>query len=467
MSERYDLIVVGGGPGGYVAAIRAAQLGFKVALVEKEEPLGGTCTNVGCIPSKALLDSSELYHQAKQKGNDHGLEFVELKVNLKTMMRRKADVVAKTRDGLNYLINKNKITRFTGHGSFIDSSTIQVLSGREKTKISGSYIVIATGSEPTELPFASFDEKRVLSSTGALELQKLPKHLIVIGGGVIGLEIGSVYGRLGSKITVIEFLDSIISTLDRQLGKALQKSLKAINFEFHLGTKVTGINVTKQGVVVTAENAKGKSFEFSADHVLVAIGRRPYTEGLGLTNAGIEVDEVGRIKTDKNLRTTCENVYAVGDVVAGPMLAHKAEEEGVAVAEILAGEKPQINHDTIPGVVYTWPEVATVGKSEEELKKDSIEYKVGTFPFKASGRARAANEFEGFVKVLADAQSDEILGVHMIGPRCSDMIGEAVVAMEYKASAEDIGRIVHAHPTFTESFKEASLMATANRALHL
>ena len=467
MTKHFDIAVLGGGPGGYVAAIRAAQLGFKVAIIERRNGLGGTCLNVGCIPSKALLDSSEHYYHTTHKLAAHGINVQGISLDLKRMMTRKDEVVRKTVSGIDYLISKNKITRFLGTGTFSDEKSIRIIQGKTSTELSADSIIIATGSEPTPLPFAPFDGKRIISSTEALGLKKIPRHLIVIGGGFIGLEIGSVYGRLGSRITIIEFLDSIIPTLDRELGRILQKSLKNLNIQFHLNTKVTGITVTKQKIDVIAEDEANQLLNFSGDHALVSIGRRPYTKDLNLEKIGIKVDKNGRVEIDANFQTSCRQVYAIGDVTTGPMLAHKAEEEGVAVAEIIAGEKPVINHNTIPGVVYTWPEVASVGKSEEQLKRDSIDYKKGTFPFKASGRARAADELEGFIKVLADTKTDEILGVHMIGPRCSDMIAEAVVAMEYKATAEDIGRIIHAHPTFTESFKEAALMATANRALHL
>jgi dihydrolipoamide dehydrogenase len=468
MPDQFDIIVVGGGPGGYVASIRAAQLGFNVAIVEKRKGLGGTCLNIGCIPSKALLDSSELFHQATHNFTHHGIDISSIKLNLKQMMARKDDVVNATVTGVDYLMKKNKITRFEGAGTFVDQNTIQIDDGKNKSTITGKYIIIATGSEPAPLSFAPFDDKHILSSTEALSLKEVPNHLIIIGGGVIGLEIGSIYGRLGAKVSVIEFLPSIIPAMDAQIARTLQKSLRALNFRFHLSTKVTAVKPGKNGVTtVSAEDKKGEKLSFTGDVVLVSIGRRPYTSGLNLDTVGIKTERSGCIKTNKNLQTDCDNIYAIGDVVAGPMLAHKAEEEGVAVAEFIAGEKPEINYDVIPGVIYTWPEVASVGKTEEELKKASIAYNVGSFPFKASGRARALGDLDGFIKVLSDSKTDEILGVHMIGPRCSDMIAEAVVAMEFKATAEDIGRICHPHPTFTESLKEASLMATANRALHL
>ena len=467
MSE-FDLIVIGAGPGGYVAGIRAAQLGLKVAVCEKYNSLGGTCLNVGCIPSKALLDSSELYHLATEKFGIHGIKTGKVSVDFPQMLKRKDDVISNTVAGIDYLFKKNKITRLTGLASFVDKNTISVKDEKGKAEIyKAANFIIATGSKPTELPFMKYDGKRIISSTHALNLPKVPKHLIVVGGGVIGLELGSVYGRLGSKVTVIEFMDKILPTMDLELGKTLARSLKKINFEFHLSTKVKGASVKGTQVTVTAENKKGEDIVFSGDHVLVSVGRRPYTDGLDVEKAGIELDERGFIKVNDHLQTSADNIYAIGDVIGGMMLAHKAEEEGVYAVEHLSEEIPHLNYDCIPGVVYTWPEVASVGKTEQQLKEAGKEYKVGKFPFKASGRARAAEETDGFIKVLADPETDEILGVHMLGPRCSDMIAEAVLAMEYKASAEDIASVVHAHPTFTEAFKEASLMATADRAIHV
>ncbi|MCM8540355.1 MAG: dihydrolipoyl dehydrogenase [Lentisphaeraceae bacterium] len=467
MSE-FDLIVIGAGPGGYVAGIRAAQLGLNVAVVEKYNSLGGTCLNVGCIPSKALLDSSELYHLATEKFKVHGIKTGKVSIDFPQMLQRKDDVISNTVAGIDYLFKKNNITRLTGLASFVDKNTISIKDENGKaTKYKATNFIIATGSKPTELPFMKYDGDKIISSTHALKLPKIPKHLIIVGGGVIGLELGSVYGRLGSKVTVIEFLDKILPTMDTELGKTLQRSLKKINFEFHLSTKVKGAVVKGNQVTVTAENKKGEDIVFSGDHVLVSVGRKPFTEGLNLEKAGIKVDERGFILVNDQLQTAADNIYAIGDVIGGMMLAHKAEEEGVYAVEHLSEEIPHLNYNTIPGVVYTWPEVASVGQTEQQLKEAGKEYKIGKFPFKASGRARAAEETEGFVKVLADKETDEILGVHMLGPRCSDMIAEAVIAMEYKASAEDIATIVHAHPTFTEAFKEASLMATANRAIHV
>jgi len=466
---QFDVTVIGSGPGGYVAAIRCAQLGLKTAIVEKYSTYGGTCLNVGCIPSKALLDSSEHYHNAAHTFKTHGINLKDLSVDLPQMIKRKNEVVEQTTAGITFLMKKNKITTFHGLGSFVDKNTIKVTKadGGEET-ITTKNVIVATGSKPTALPFLPVDKKRIITSTEALNLQEVPKHLIVIGGGVIGLELGSVYARLGSKVTVVEYVDSIIATMDKTLGKELQKTLSKIGFEFLLSHKVTGASVKGKKVVVTADNPKGEKVTIEGDYCIVAVGRTAYTEGLGLDKIGIQLEERGKkITVNDHLETSVKGVYAIGDVVKGAMLAHKAEEEGVYVAETIAGQKPHINYNLIPGVVYTWPEVAAVGYTEEQLKEQGKKYKTGSFPFKASGRARASMDIDGLIKVLADAETDEILGVHMIGPRAADMIAEAVVAMEFRASAEDIGRISHAHPTFTESFKEAALAATGNRALHI
>jgi dihydrolipoamide dehydrogenase len=466
--EKFDVTVIGSGPGGYVAAIRCAQLGMKTAIIEKYATLGGTCLNVGCIPSKALLDSSEHYFNAVYKFKEHGIDLKDVKPNLPQMIKRKAAVVKQTCDGIQYLMKKNKITVLTGHAAFVNASTLSISkSENEKTEITSGKIIIATGSKPASLPGIAIDKKRIITSTEALELQEIPKHLIIIGGGVIGLELGSVYARLGAKVTVVEFMDSIIATMDRSLGKELQKVLTKEGFEFLLSHKVTGVTGSAKQVTVEAENSKGEKISLKGDYCLVAVGRKPYTENLGLENAGVKTDERGKIITNSHLQTTVKNIYAIGDVIKGAMLAHKAEEEGVFVAEVIAGQQPHVDYNLIPGVVYTWPEVASVGKTEEELKISGIKYKSGSFPFKASGRARASMDTDGFVKVLADSATDEILGVHMIGPRAADMIAEAVVAMEFRASAEDIARMSHAHPTFTESMKEACLAATENRAIHI
>ena len=466
----YDVTIIGSGPGGYVAAIRCAQLGMKTAIIERYNTLGGTCLNVGCIPSKALLDSSEHYHNAEKNFEKHGIKLKDLKPDIKQMISRKDEVVSQTCDGVKFLMDKNKIDILTGHGSFKDKNTIEInpIDGKgKKQTITTKHTIIATGSKPSSLPGIEIDKKRVITSTEALALNEIPKKLLVIGGGVIGLELGSVYKRLGAEVEVIEYADSIISGMDSSLGKELQKSLKKLGFKFHLSHKVKEVKAKGKTVTVKAENKKGEEVSFSADYCLVSVGRKPYTDNLGLDKAGVKTDERGRVEVNGHLQTNVEGIYAIGDVVKGAMLAHKAEEEGVFVAELLAGQKPHIDYNLIPGVVYTWPEVAGVGKTEEQLKSEGVDYKVGSFPFKALGRARASMDLEGFVKILADKQTDEILGVHMIGPRAADMIAEAVVAMEYRASAEDISRICHAHPTFTEAFKEAALDATDKRPLHL
>jgi dihydrolipoamide dehydrogenase len=464
----YDVIVIGSGPGGYVAAIRSAQLGMKTAIIEKYPTLGGTCLNVGCIPSKALLDSSEHYHNAAHTFKIHGINLKELEVDLGQMIGRKDEVVKQNVDGIQFLMKKNKIDIHQGLGSFVDANTVKVTKeDGTSTDIQGKNIIIATGSKPSSLPFIKLDKSRVITSTEALKMKEIPKHLIVIGGGVIGLELGSVYGRMGTKVSVIEFMDSLIPSMDRTMGKELQKSLKKLGFEFYLKHKVTGVENKGKDVVVKAENGKGETIEIKGDYVLVSIGRRPYTDGLNAEAAGVKITERGQVEVNDHLQTSVPHIYAIGDVVKGAMLAHKAEEEGVFVAETIVGQKPHINYLLIPGVVYTWPEVAAVGYTEEQLKEQGRKYKTGKFPFIASGRARASMDTDGLVKVLADAETDEILGVHMIGPRTADMIAEAVVAMEFRASAEDIARMSHAHPTYTEAFKEACLAATDNRALHI
>ena len=466
--EKYDVAVIGSGPGGYVAAIRCAQLGMKTALIENYNTLGGTCLNVGCIPSKTLLDSSEHFHNAAHSFADHGIEINTPKVNLPQMMKRKAQVVEQTCGGIDFLMKKNKIDVIQGWASFADATHINIAKEDGDIQIEAAKTIIATGSKPSSLPFISIDKERVITSTEALNLTEVPKRLIVIGGGVIGLELGSVYGRLGSEVTVVEYADALISSMDKALGKELRKVLKKdLKFDINLNCGVTSVERKGDEVVVKANNKKGEEEVFTADYCLVSVGRSAFTDKLGLENAGVKVDDRGRVDVNEHLQTSVSNIFAIGDVVRGAMLAHKAEEEGVFVAEFMAGEKPHLNYDLIPGVVYTWPEVAAVGKTEEQLKAEGTKYKAGSFPFKASGRARASSDTDGFVKVLADANTDEILGVHMIGPRAADMIAEAVVAMEYRASAEDIARICHAHPTFTEAFKEAALDATDKRALHI
>ena len=466
---QYDVIVIGSGPGGYVAAIRCAQLGLKTACIEKYSTFGGTCLNVGCIPSKALLDSSEHYYNAAHSFKTHGINLDNLSVDLTQMMKRKTEVVQKNTSCITFLFKKNKIDSFQGVGSFKDKNTVIIkkVDGTEQ-EITGTNVIIATGSKPSGLPFIKVDKKRIITSTEALTLTEIPKHLILIGGGVIGLELGSVYARLGAKVSVIEFMDSIIPTMDKSLGKELQKVMQKQGVEFYLGHKVTGATVKGKEVTVTYDSPTGEKKELKGDYCLVAVGRIAYTDNLGLDKIGITVEERGRkITVNEHLETSVKGVYAIGDVIRGAMLAHKAEDEGVLVAETIAGQKPHINYNLIPGVVYTWPEVASVGQTEEQLKEHGIKYKTGSFPFRASGRAVASGDLDGFVKVLADAATDEILGVHIIGPRAADMIAEAVVAMEFRASAEDVSRISHAHPTYTEAFREACLAATDNRPIHI
>jgi dihydrolipoamide dehydrogenase len=467
--EKFDVAIIGAGPGGYVAAIRCAQLGMKTALIEKYPSLGGTCLNVGCIPSKALLDSSEHFYNAAHHFEEHGIDITAPKVNLKQMIERKRGVIKMTVAGIDFLMKKNKITVYTGTGSFLTKNSIEISKADgSKEQIEAGKTIIATGSKPASLPGIEIDKKRVITSTEALEMTEVPKNLIIIGGGVIGLELGSVYGRLGSKVTVVEFMDRIIPGMDGALSKELQRVLKKnLGFEFLLKHKVTGVKGSGKEVTVSVLNAKDEKIELKGDYCLVSVGRKPYTDNLGLEKIGVKLDNRGRVETDDHLKTSVDGIYAIGDVVKGAMLAHKAEEEGVYVAEQIAGQKPHINYNLIPGVVYTWPEVAAVGYTEEQLKEQGKKYKVGSFPFKASGRARASMDTDGFVKVLADEATDEILGVHMIGPRTADMIAEAVVAMEFRASAEDISRMSHAHPTFTESMKEACLDATGKRGLHI
>lgn len=461
--EQFDLVVIGSGPGGYIAAIRASQLKMKVAIIEKYPTLGGTCLNVGCIPSKAWLDSSEKYHEATHVFDAHGIITGEVKLDVKKMSERVAGVVKGITGGVAFLMKKNKITVVTGHASFKSKNSLTV-NGQE---IGFKNCIIATGSKPSTLPGVTLDKERIISSTEALTLSVKPKHMIVIGGGVIGLELGSVFRRLGSEVTVVEYADSCITAMDVDLGKELQKILTKDGIKFLMGHGVTSVVRKGDEVTVKAKAKTIEEIEIKGDYCLVAVGRKPYTDKLGLENAGLKVDERGRIPVNDHLQTDVPHIFAIGDVIKGAMLAHKAEEEGVFVAEYLAGQKPHINYLLIPGVVYTWPEVAGVGYTEQELKQKGIEYKTGKFPFLALGRAVASAEKNGFIKVLADKNSDEILGVHMIGPRTADMIGEAVVAMEFRASAEDIGRISHAHPTYSEGFKEACLAATEGRALNI
>ena len=465
----YDVAIIGSGPGGYVAAIRCAQLGMKTAIIEKYDTLGGTCLNVGCIPSKALLDSSEHYHNAAHKFETHGIKLSNLKVDMPQMIQRKDDVVDQTCKGVEFLMKKNKIDVLHGHGSFVSASKIKVTKeDGSSSEIDTKKVIIATGSKPITPPAFAYDKNRVITSTEALNIKKVPKRMIVIGAGVIGLELGSVYARLGTEVEVIEYQDRILPGMDKDCAKELQRSLKKIGVKFHLKHMVTGVKATKTSVTVDFQKRDTEDvIQTKADYCLVAIGRRAYTDNLGLENVGITTDDRGRIEVDNHLQTNVPNVFAIGDVIKGAMLAHKAEEEGVLVAEFLAGQKPHIDYNLVPNVIYTWPEVAAVGKTEEQLKAAAVNYKSGQFPMRALGRARASMDTDGFVKILADAQTDEVLGVHMIGARAADLIAEAVTAMEFRASAEDIARMSHSHPTYAEAIKEAALAATENRALHV
>ena len=464
----YDVVIIGSGPGGYVSAIRCAQLGLKTAIIEKYKTLGGTCLNVGCIPSKALLDSSEHFHNATHNFSEHGIEVTGLKANIQQMIQRKNDVVSQTCAGVKFLMDKNKIDVHTGVGSFVDKNTVKITDSEGKeTQITGKNIIIATGSKPNYFPGMEPDKKRIITSTEALNLQEIPKKMIVIGAGVIGLELGSVYGRLGTEIEVVEFASTLLPTMDGSIGKEMMKILKKEGFKFQMEHRVQKVENKGNSVVLTALNKKNEEVTFEADYCLVSVGRKAFTEGLALENVGLIANQRGQVEVNDHLQTTVPNIYAIGDVVRGAMLAHKAEEEGVYVAELIAGQKPHLNYNLIPGVVYTWPEVAAVGKTEEELKTAGIEYKVGNFPIKALGRARASMDTAGFIKIIADKTTDEVLGVHMIGPRVADLIMEAVTAMEYRASAEDMARICHPHPTYSEGVKEAALAATENRALHV
>ena len=469
--KQYDVAVIGSGPGGYVAAIRCAQLGLKTAIIERYPTLGGTCLNVGCIPSKALLDSSEHFHVAKHKFAEHGIVLAaEPKPDMVQMVKRKDEVVADTCKGVRYLMDKNEIEVYQGHGSFASANQIEIKNeAGEVQTIEAKKIIIATGSKPITPASFNYDKKRIITSTEALKLQEVPGRMVVIGGGVIGMEMGSVFGRLGSEIEVVEFADQLLGGMDTDLSKEMQKILRQqLGFKFHLSHLVKEVVNTGDKVIVKAEAKKdGKIIEIEADYCLISIGRRPYTDALNLDKAGLSTDERGRIAVDEHLQTAQPHIFAIGDVVRGAMLAHKAEEEGVFVAEYIAGQKPHINYNLIPGVVYTWPEVASVGKTEAELKADKVPYKVGKFAFKALGRARASTDTDGFVKILAHKDTDEVLGMHVVGARAADLIMEGVVAMEFRASAEDISRMSHAHPTFSEATKEAALAATANRSLHM
>ncbi len=467
--KSYDVAVIGSGPGGYVAAIRCAQLGMKTAIIEKYATKGGTCLNVGCIPSKALLDSSHHYEDAVKHFEEHGIDIPgEIKVNLKNMMKRKDSVVEQTTKGIDFLMDKNKIDTYQGVGSFKSKTEVLITpdEGEEET-IEAKNIIIATGSKPRTLPGIEIDKERIITSTEALSLQAIPKHLILIGGGVIGLELGQVYRRLGAEVTVVEYMDRIIPTMDQSMSKEMRKVVKKQGMDLKLSHEVKSVERKGKEVVVKAKDKKGNEVEFKGDYCLVSVGRVPFTKGLNPDQAGVEVNDRGQVKVNEKLQTTTDNIYAIGDVIQGAMLAHKAEEEGTFVAEVIAGQKPHIDYNLIPNVVYTWPEVAGVGKTEDQLKEDGVDYKVGEFPMKALGRSRASGDIAGLVKILADKNTDEVLGVHMIGARTADLIAEAVTAMEFRASAEDIARMSHAHPTYAEAVKEAALAATEDRALHI
>ena len=464
MSEKFDVTVIGGGPGGYVCAIRLSQLGLKTACIEFRGSLGGTCLNVGCIPSKNLLNFSENFHKAKNFTNI-GIEVGEVKLNLSKMMKNKDKAVADLTKGIEFLFKKNKVTYFKGKGSFKSSNEISILADNKETVIQTDKTIISTGSEPVSIPGIDFDEEKILSSTGALSISKLPKKMIIVGGGYIGLEMGSVWSRLGTQVEVVEYLDHITPGMDKEISKEFEKILKKQGIKFHLNTKVEKINKNKNGVSINTLDKSNKKNTIEADVVLISVGRRPFTKYLNLEKIGVQTDKKGMVKVNKSFETNIKNIYAIGDVIDGPMLAHKAEEEGKAVAEIIAGQSGHVNYDVIPGVIYTSPEVAYVGKTEEQLKVNKTNYKVGKFPFLANSRAKAINEPEGFVKILADTKTDKVLGVHIIGPHAGEMIAEMSVAMEFGASSEDIARTCHAHPTFSEAIKEAAL-SVDKRQIH-
>ena len=464
MSEKFDVTVIGGGPGGYVCAIRSSQLGLKTACIESRETLGGTCLNIGCIPSKSLLNLSENFHKAKNF-EKFGIETGEIKLNLEKMMKSKDKAVTVLTKGVEFLFKKNKVTYFKGTGSFKNQNQISIINNKEETTIETKNTIISTGSEPVSLRGIEFDEEKILSSTGALSISKLPKKMVVVGGGYIGLEMGSVWSRLGTEVQVIEFLDHIIPEMDKEISTEFMKILKKQGIKFELKTKVEKIIKSKNGVIIETFNKEGKKNKFEADVVLISVGRRPYTKNLNLEKMGVELDKRGSVKVNKNFQTNIKNIYAIGDVIEGPMLAHKAEEEGIAVAELISGQSGHVNYDTIPGVVYTSPEVASIGKTEEQLKEKGINYKIGKFPFLANSRAKVIDESEGFVKILADSTTDKVLGVHIIGQHAGEMIAEMSVAMEFGASSEDIARTCHAHPTFSEAIKEAAL-SVEKRQIH-
>ena len=464
MSEKFDVTIIGGGPGGYVCAIRLSQLGFKTACIESRGTLGGTCLNIGCIPSKSLLNLSENFHKAKNF-EKLGIETGEIKLNLEKMMKNKDKAVTVLTKGVEFLFKKNKVTYFKGTGSFKNQNQISIINNKEKTTIETKNTIISTGSEPVSLRGIEFDEEKILSSTGALSISKLPKKMVVVGGGYIGLEMGSVWSRLGTEVQVIEFLDHITPGMDKEISTEFMKILKKQGIKFELKTKVEKITKSKNGVIIETFSKEGKKNKFEADVVLISVGRRPYTKNLNLEKIGVELNKRGSIKVNKNFQTNIKNIYAIGDVIEGPMLAHKAEEEGIAVAELISGQSGHVNYDTIPSVVYTSPEVASIGKTEEQLKEKGVSYKIGKFPFLANSRAKTIDESEGFVKILADSTTDKVLGVHIIGQHAGEMIAEMSVAMEFGASSEDIARTCHAHPTFSEAIKEAAL-SVEKRQIH-
>lgn len=462
--EQFDLVVIGGGPAGYVAAIRAAQLGMKAACIESRGALGGTCLNVGCIPSKALLQSTEAYHSALNKAKTLGVVYDKVSFDLKQIHKHKDSTVKQLTDGIIYLLKKNKVSYLKGHGSFLGPGRIEV-KGEDNQIVQAKHVIIATGSQPIELPAAPFDEQQIVTSTGALNFEKVPKHLLVIGGGVIGLELGSAWARLGAKVSVIEAADTILPFMDQDVVRVLKKSLAKEGLEFYEKTKFVEVKKKKSGLTVICEDAKGQALDFDCDKLLVAVGRRAYTQGLNLENIGLETEKNGKIKVDEHYQTAVANVYAIGDVIDGPMLAHKAEEEGVACVELIAGKAGHVNYQAIPSVIYTWPEVAAIGYTEQDCKEKGIEVRVGRFPFSANGRSKAMAESEGFVKIIADKRTDRMLGAHIVGPNASELIAELAIAFEYSASAEDIARSVHAHPTLAEVIKEAA-MAVDKRSIH-